>query len=182
MKVFTLKADANRYQGLLPSDRSNSLEVFQRFDGTSMATSWVPWKVEVARPEGFEDLPMGDFPLMAFHVPVFNARAADLLRPLLIDNGELLPLLCDEGSYFAYNVTTVLDALDVEKSSVIRFTDGGIMRITRHEFLPEKVTSSIFKIPQVPWMEVFVTDEFRDAVSQHRLTDFTFKLVWESIS
>lgn len=117
---------------------------------------------------------------MAFHVPVFNARAADLLRPLLIDNGELLPLLCDEGSYFAYNVTTVLDALDLEKSSIIRFASGRIMDITRHEFLQAKVTHSIFKIPQVPWMEVFVTDEFRDAVSQHRLTGFTFKLVWES--
>ena len=94
--------------------------------------------LEVARPEGFEDLPMSDFPLMAFHVPVFNERAAGLLRPLLIDNGERLPLLCDERTYFAHNVTTVPEALDLEKSSVIHFTSGRIMDITRHEFLQGK--------------------------------------------
>jgi hypothetical protein len=161
MKVFILKADANRYEGLLPSDRSNSHEVFRRFDGTPMGTSWVPWKVEVARPEGYESLPLGDFPLMATHVPVFSERAVALLEQLLIENGELLPLLCEEGSYFAYNVTTVLDALDVQKSSVVRFHNGRIMDITRHEFFPPKVTSSIFKIPQVPRMDVFVTLNFK---------------------
>lgn len=177
MKVFVLKPDANRYQGLLPSDRSNSHEVFQRFNGTPLAPSWAPWKVEVARPEGYEHLPMGDFPVMALHVPVFSERAVALLRPLLIGNGELLPLSCDEGSYFAYNVTTLLDALDVEKSSIIRFSDGRIMNISAYEFFADKVTSPIFKIPQVPLMDVFVTDEFQEAVSRHDLKGFAFKPV-----
>jgi uncharacterized protein DUF1629 len=182
MKVFILKPDANRYQGLLPSDRSNSLEAFRRFNGTQIGASWVPWKVEIDRPEGYENLPFGDFPLMALHVPAFSERAATLLEPLLIENGELLPLVCDEGSYFAFNVTSVLDALDEEKSSVLRFTSGRIMNITGYEFLPEKVTSPIFKIPQVPLMDVFVTDEFQDAVIRHGLKGFDFKLVWESSS
>jgi uncharacterized protein DUF1629 len=182
MKVFILKPDANRYQGLLPSDRSNSLEVFHRFNGTPIGASWVPWKVEVDRPEGYEDSPLGDFPLMALHVPVFTERAVALLKPLLSGNGELLPLMCDEGSYFAFNVTTVLDALDEEKSSAIRFTDGGIMNITGYEFFPEKVTSPIFKLPQVPLMDVFVTDEFKDAVSRYDLKGFDFRLAWESQS
>lgn len=175
MKVFTLKPDANRYQGLLPADRSNSLELFHRFNGTPFGASWVPWKVEIDRAEGYENLPFGDFPGMALHVPVFTERAAALLEPLLSGNGELLPLVCDEGSYFAYNVTAILDALDVERSSILRFTDGGIMNITRHEFFPEKVTSPIFKIPQTPLMDVFVTEEFQAAVSKHDLKGFLFK-------
>ena len=145
-----------------------------------MATSWTPWKVELGRPEGYENLPMGDFPLLAFHVPVFNERAAERLQPLLVGNGELLPLLCDEGSFFAYNVTTVLDALDIEKSIVIRFADGGIQDVIRHEFVPEKLISPIFKIPQVP--DVFVTDEFQDAVIKHELEGFHFKLSAEVFS
>jgi hypothetical protein len=76
MNVFILKADANRYQGLLPSDRSSSLEVFQLFHGTPIGTS------------------------------------------------------C------------------------------GIMDITRHEFFRERLTSPIFKIPQVVSMDVFATDKF----------------------
>ncbi|MGH9962797.1 MAG: imm11 family protein [Pyrinomonadaceae bacterium] len=139
-------------------------------------------KFDAVALEGYEDLPLGDFPLMALHVPVFSERAVALLQPVLIENGELLPLSCNEGSYFAYNVTTVLDALDVEKSSVIRFTDGGIIDITRHEFFPTKVTSLIFKIPQMPRMDVFVTDEFQEAVSRHDLKGFDFKLVWKSTS
>jgi hypothetical protein len=180
MRVFILKADANRYESLLPSDRSNSLDVFQRFDGTPMGSSWVPWTVELARPNGYEDLPIGDFPSMATNVPVFSERAVASLESLLLERGELLPLVCKEGSYFAYNITTVLDALDIEKSSVIRFKSGRIMDITRHEFFPAKVTSSIFKLPQVPLMDVFVTDEFRDAVSRHELKGFIFKPAWES--
>jgi len=175
MKVFILKHDANRYQGLLSADRKNSLALFYRFNGTPFGDSWVPWKVEIDRPEGFENSLFGDFPAMALHVPVFTERAACLLQPLLSGHGELLPLVCDEGSYFAYNVTTVLDALDVEKSSVLRFTDGGIMNITRHEFFPEKVTSPIFKIPQTPLMDVFVTEEFQAAVNKHDLKGFIFK-------
>jgi uncharacterized protein DUF1629 len=175
MKVLILKPDANHYQGLLPSDRSNSLEVFHRFNGTPFGSSWIPWKVEIDRPKGYENLPFGDFPGMALHVPVFTERAAALLEPLLSGNGELLPLVCDEGSYFAYNVTTVLDALDEEKSSMIRFPSGRIMNITRHEFFPEKVTSPIFKIPQTPLMNVFVTEEFQAAVSKHDLKGFNFK-------
>lgn len=175
MTVYILKADANRYQGLLLCDRTNSLERLHRFNGTPFGASWVPWKVEIDRPEGYENSPFGDFPGMALHIPIFAERAVSVLEPLLTGNGELLPLVCDEGSYFAYNVTTVLDALDVEKSSLLRFTDGGIMNITHHEFFPEKVTSPIFKIPQTPLMDVFVSEEFRAAVSKHDLKGFAFK-------
>jgi hypothetical protein len=175
MTVYILKADANRYQGLLSCDRSNSLKVLQRFNGTPMRDSWIPWKVEIDRPEGYENSLFGDFPLLISAVPVFTERAVALLEPLLTGNGELLPLVCDEGSYFAYNVTTVLDALDVERSSLLRFTSGEIMNITHHEFFPGKVTSPIFKIPQTPLMDVFVTEEFRAAVSKHNLKGFAFK-------
>lgn len=182
MKVYILNADCNHYQSLLACDRSTSLDTIQRFNGSPIGSSWLPWRVEVANFEGYENLRKGDFPLVATNVPIFSQRASDSLYPLLVNNGELLPLRCDEGSYFAYNVTTVLDALDSQKSSFVRFTSGRIMDITRHEFSPQKLTSPIFKIPQALCRDVFITSEFENAVRAHQLTGFDFKLVWESPS
>ncbi len=66
-----------------------------------------------------------------------SLRAAEVLQPILEGNGELLPLDCEEGDYFIFNVTRVVDALDESDSDLVKFPDGKrIMEVKRFVFFP----------------------------------------------
>lgn len=127
-------------------------------------------------------LPLPDFPVFTTSA-AFSRRAVDVLLDLLIENGEILPLECDEGDFFVYNVTRLLDALDEGASELRRFgrdRRGRVKTIVRHAFVPELVTASIFRIPQKP-LRIYVTQRFVDRVEAADLTGFSFGLVWPDL-
>ena len=127
-------------------------------------------------------LPLPDFPVFAT-AAAFSRRAVDVLLDLLIEGGEILPLACEEGDFFVYNVTRVLDALDEDASELRRFGRDGrsrVKRIVRHVFVPERVTASIFRIPQKP-LRIYVTQRFVDRVEGAGLTGFSFRHVWPDL-
>ncbi|MBI1375240.1 MAG: hypothetical protein GC159_21185 [Phycisphaera sp.] len=120
--------------------------------------------------------PHNDYPA-AGSIPIFSERAVSALKDLLDANGELLrcdhPL--DAGSYWAYNVTTVCDTLDLEKSTI---DPRGAQNIRHHEFHAGRLAgNSIFKIPQSPF-DVYVAQPFVNRVVAHNLEGFWFKKVW----
>lgn len=106
----------------------------------------------------------------------------EILQPLLNGNGEVLPLDCEEGDYFLFNVTTVTDALDEASSEIVRFPDGKrIMDIKRFVFVGAELEGAdVFKLPQLPLGRVFVTDPFVQAVKHGGLVGFDFKWLWAS--
>jgi hypothetical protein len=179
MKIYQLGTDANRYQNLVLAN-GDDWEVFDRFTGQPQADGWVPVAVEVLRDdEQNRSLPAGDFPALASHVPVFSRKAAECLFSLLETHGELLPLQCSEGDYCAFNVTRILDALDIAHSEVLRFDDGELMQIVRPAFRPDEIRGvPIFKLVEVPEMDVFVSEEFREAAETAGLKGFDFREVW----
>ena len=181
MKVYILRADSNRYQTLVPVRADTWQEELARFDGTPFGTSWSPVDVQVSHEdEKNKDLLPSDFPSLIPYIPVFSRRAIEVLGDLLQGNGEILPLNCTEGVYFAFNVTRIVDALDTSRSQLKLFqSTGRIMRVIRYEFLTDKLSSfTIFKLPQFDKSEVFVTDGFVQRVQEHNLTGFVFNLVW----
>ena len=115
-----------------------------------LAATWKPAKL-------IGDVwPENDYPgegAPAYLTPVFSARAVDGLREFLEPNGELLPVLTPLGTYFAYNVTTVVDAIDDVKSDVDWWFDSRIRArgVNSFVFKPKMLDGlSIFKIPQTP--------------------------------
>ena len=121
---------------------------------------------------------LGDYALLGT-VPVFSATAVDALLDLLEKNGELLPVRYSRKEYMAYNVTRVIDALDERQSTILRFTTGRIMSITKYAFDPELlINAPIFKIPQLPLAYVFVSDVFVNRVRDKGLTGFSFRPTW----
>lgn len=129
-----------------------------------------------------ETLPIPDFPVFTTSA-AFSRRAVDALLDLLVENGEILPLECDEGDFFVFNLTRELDALDERASELRRFGKGGrgrVKQIVRHAFAPERVTASIFRIPQKP-LRVYVTQQFVDRVELAGLTGFRFSHVWPDL-
>jgi len=175
MFVYFLRADANQSKNLIPEDETVWQHQFALFNGNSFPGKWKSIKVKLLSDQKSGNLLSGDFPSFASHVPVFSKRTVLAINDLLRSRGELYPLICDEGDYYAFNVTNVVDALDLEDSEIKYFRDGRIMRILHHKFRTEKLIGQhIFKIPQTPLMDVFVTQDFVSRVENANLLGFKF--------
>jgi hypothetical protein len=179
MNVYYLRADSNKNRGLIVT-QGNPHEFYHLFNGFPLNPSWkdvtIGWDPDMRR------LPKGDFPDLFTHIPVFTPRAVDALSGQLEGNGELLPILIAGEEYFLYNVTRVIDALDESRSEIIRFDDSSkFLDVEVHCFFPEKIgNTTIFKIPQMVTMDVFVTEVFVQRVKSARLKGFDFPILWSS--
>jgi hypothetical protein len=137
---------------------------------TRMAQTWTPQRV-------FGQVkPHNDYPCVNLTVPAFSRRAVEALRAFLEPNGELLPLVSSVGEYYAYNITTVVDILDHQRSEIKWFQGGHdiALRIMRYDCIPEKLVGlSIFRLVEKP-ASTFVHQMFVDRVRQHGLQGFSF--------
>jgi len=179
--IFLLEADPG-FRSLVTAEDEAVMQLLLECDGRSKKDRWVPFKVEYE--EDSLDLPLADFPEFFLpHIPIFSARAAEALQPVLQTNGELLPLASDDEEYFAFNVKTLSDALSTNESDIVYFPSGTIMRVNDYVLNPKGVGSTpIFKLSQTPLMAVFVTDDFVRMVESHGLLGFSFKKVALSVA
>jgi hypothetical protein len=141
---------------------------------TRMAPTWVPPRVRG------RVSPSNDYPCINLSIPAFSRRAVDALRDFLEPNGELLPLVSSVGEYYAYNVTTVVDVLDHERSDIDWYNDkhDTAFEIRRYECLPGRLTGlSIFRLVENS-VSTFVHQVFVDRVRQHGLRGFDFTRLW----
>jgi RHS repeat-associated protein len=175
MRVFELRPDVEGFRWL---DLVNSGEynILSELNDQPAGSAWKPLAAEWIEDDLNAGKPKSDFPTLGT-TPVFSQRAVDALLDLLVENGELLPIRVEDGTYFVYNVTRKVHALDEDRSELVRFSTGGVMRIARYEFYPDKVEAlTIFKIPQSR-AKVFVTEPFVERVYDARLTGFEFTQV-----
>lgn len=178
MRVYTLKPDSNNYERLFLRHSERDWEILRLFDGTSLTSRWRPLEVELGGEDDQPALLDGDFPSLSLHIPVLSQKAASALTPLLDEYGEFLPLSCREGDYYAFNVTCLRDCLDVEHSEIVRFPGGRIMNVEQYAFHQEKIQDSvIFKLPQTPLMDVFVSERFISHFEHLDLKGMTFHQV-----
>jgi hypothetical protein len=176
MRILKLKPDVDRYRWLALVDDSDARILSDLHDGPVVA-AWKPVRAEWIEEDITMGKPKSDFPTLGT-TPVFSQRAVDTLLDLLVENGEILPLEVEGESYFAYNVTRTLDALDQDRSVIVRYPTGRILDVTRYAFLPEKLDGSpIFRLPQFRG-RAFVTDEFAARVRDGELTGFALVEVW----
>lgn len=182
MNVYRLQAEREGFRWLTLAQEPDQglLSVLQ---GLPAAGHWSTPSVATLELD-FEGRarPLPDFPVFTTSAAL-SQRAVDALLDLLIENGEILPLACDEGDFFVFNLTRVLDALDEPASELRRFGRGGrgrVKQIVRHAFVPERVTASVFRIPQKP-LRVYVTQRFVDRVEGAGLTGFQFTRVWPEL-
>lgn len=180
MNVFRL-GTADRYQWLTLVNEADDWETIYQFNGTPIGAAWRPLRVETFDEEGESEQPIpSDCPSLFAGVPTLSLRAAEVLQPILDRNGELLPLNCEEGDYFIFHVTRVVDALDEAGSEIVRFPDGKkIMHIKHFIFFASLLNGvDMFKLPQQLLGSVFVTDRFVQAVRQAGLVGFNFEWLW----
>jgi len=189
MTVYRLEQDPDRWNMLTPKGQRH-LFAFSVPDhleeGDSRAGEWKPPPVEWVD----SDLEDGDFSMPDSGALIAHPRAAAIMRPLLEEAGEVLPVPHGGETYDFLHVTRYVDGLDWDRAKVDR--DG---EITRYAFLPEQLADvGLFKIATterkgklVMDLELYVVADHRaperDFVAlfrRHGLRGLEFEKVWSS--
>jgi len=178
MKIWHISTDPNTYRSLVtpdlsPGDYTALVRLFR--SGQLFAATWKPLRVEWFIEKEEDRKPVGDFPTIAGIVPlIMSEKARTKLTDVIQENVEFLPLEASFGIYYAANVH-VVDCLEREKSQLIRFSDGGIMRVERYAFNTDILKGMhIFRIPEEVLSRTFVDEDFKSAAEEHGLKGLTF--------
>lgn len=148
-------------------------------NGIPRASKWAPIPMRILSTEDQRNLIRSDAPWLGSHALIFKSGAAESLEAILCANGELLPLVCEvEPGLKIYNPTRLIDALDEDRSAVVRFQSGKIMMVQRYAFRPDVIGDiDIFKIPNLRVSPTFVTQRFVDCWKSSGLKGLDFNRV-----
>jgi hypothetical protein len=176
------------YELDLPTD--SEWAIFYGSDGTSpwldlrgqsVRTTWSPAVVRLLTvTDAREHLLESDMPWAAPNSPVMRSSVVPLVAHLFDRDAELLPLACDTADLVLANVTTVLPAVDMERSEIAHFkTSGRIQDLVRPVFDAAVIGSALmFRVECLP-ARVYVTEEFVQGIRASGIRSTDFKLVYD---
>ncbi|MGA2497490.1 MAG: hypothetical protein ABSH20_07100, partial [Tepidisphaeraceae bacterium] len=123
-----------------------------------------------------------DYATIDYYIPAFSRRATAGLADLIEHNGELLPITTepDIGPYWAFNVITIADVLDQERSTVTLFEGSSFAALDIPHFVFRAgmlASLAIFRIPQST-LFTLVTGRFAARVRDLGLRGFRFDRIW----
>lgn len=152
-------------------------EIFKNeINGARRTESWVPVEMQLVQEEDGVTLHESDSPWLGAHALIFREAAVEIFGPILESSGELLPLACRGVNLVVFNPTRVLAALDEASSSISRFSDGRIMRISKYVFFPEAIEGvDVFKLTNLRVSPTFVSEKFVDLWMSSRLRGLEFR-------
>ncbi|WP_162914136.1 imm11 family protein [Taklimakanibacter lacteus] len=118
-----------------------------------------------------------DCPWCLHTILVLRDRVVPSLLPLLEAYGELLSVDCEEPVSL-FNATTIIAALDEERSAIARFSDGEILAIERHVFKPDVIgNTGIFKLPGRA-SAIYLSETVVRRFGELGLRNLAFDLLW----
>lgn len=174
--IWDVKDDVNNFAEFTLAEKSKIFEMTTLFmEAKSLIASWIPIEVKQYLENEFEQIkPPADF-TRAFTIPAISTKAMDVLKPLIENNVELLPIKADVGSYSVLNVG-VIDCLDVEHSAVERFKSSGrVMDVEKYAFYWDRIANiHMFRIKELGLSQLFVSDLFKTTYENNRLTGLLF--------
>ncbi|OZQ69248.1 hypothetical protein CA600_03500 [Paenibacillus sp. VTT E-133280] len=179
MKVWRWGFEADKYETFsFPNPEDSKKYLRSRFNTEPLGEEWQNVHVEITGSRK-----VGDCTGVNSNIPIFSEQAVQVLAPYLTSNVELLPLQHPTKSFYAVNVTRLIDGLDYEKSIIeyIEEHPNVIKNVSSFAFKKDIIQDyPIFKIPEYKRLRVFVTDTFKSAVEASKLKGFTFELLWDS--
>ena len=152
--------------------RSNVDFFRNHFVGEHMINTWHPPEIRICN----TSKKLKDFLSWMLCAPVVSEHAKDILKPLVQQYVEFLPLIkLGKVQYFAINVLCRLECLDVENSNIVRSpTDNRIIDVFEYSFLDVCFYDYPIFILKEFNSPVFVTRTFVDRVLEERLTGAQF--------
>jgi hypothetical protein len=145
------------------------------FDGKPISDVWQRMKITLF--DEYEGLKLDLHDMLFFlFAPAFNEKAMRALYPVISQAGELLPATVGSTTYQVLNVTRFIDCLDRRRTNALFSMHDLISEYRTLVFREELLTGQyIFKVPQLPKTNVFVTNAFVDLVGKHNLTGLEFE-------
>lgn len=180
MKLYELRADFGKCCAFSFSHEDGGEVWTDLFDGTPHPHVY-PVPAGQRRVDDETDSPLPDYTDFGLLYPTFSDRARQALDDLLTPNGEFAAIEMDEAMrYYAFNATTMVDALDELRSEIAYFRSGRVMAVDKHVLL-ESITSlpPIFKMPQTRRNTTYVNEMFVERAQQNGLLGFRFNLLFE---
>lgn len=179
MKVWQWGYDGDRYDSFTFPNTNDFDQYFEPFfNGAPIGDNWGSVQFETCH-----SLKTTDCTGIGSNFPIFSEHAVQMLTSYLESNVELLPLQHPTESFYAVNVTRVIDGLDYE-NSIVEYVEGHpnvVRKVLRFAFKLDIIRDyPIFKTPVHKRLRVFVTDAFKNTVEANGLNGFTFELLWDS--
>lgn len=146
----------------------------------------VPWAIPELHllrvVDGSKQLRRAVLPWLGSFALVLRDEAIDTIGPLLSDYGQLLPLLSPDARLSLFAARLVPGAISLEKSEIVRSSDGEIMYFQRPVFNDEVIAEAgAFKLPEMPRGDVYFTERLVDAIRATGCdTGTKFELVYDS--
>lgn len=173
MQYYLITPDSDVYDFLkILSD--NSLDILNCISGEKLMDKWSPVPVELVKMKL-----RGDFPSMSGLV-TFSEKALQLLKPIIENSVEFLPLECKDGSFYMINILEKA-TLDLDKAEVKSLSDGEIIRVKKYAFKKETVIEKqIFTPKEIHYSSPIVSEIFKETVEKNCLKGLIFKNIWQS--
>lgn len=167
------------YELCQPSAQSDFETVNILVNGMPRHPNWKPISMRLIHEDEGKNLIPSDSPWLGAHALIFRQKAIERLGATLQQYGELLPLQCPDEELVVYNPTRLVDGLDEEQSSILRFSSGKIMLIKQYAFRESVIKElDVFKIPNLRVSPTFVSHRFVEQWKSSGLVGLDFKQVW----
>jgi hypothetical protein len=176
MGYYRYQPDANHFNGIGLSNEDRESVIAMHSKSIVRTPAWQPPVVH-----GFDDNPgvEADFPSLSDYneIPIFSQRGWDVLRPLIGNVCEALPIRHPTGQpFYIINVLDIVDCIDEENSVVDRYSDGRVRRVIRFCFkLNMLVGKHIFKTPRMSGSDLILSEAFRHTVENNGLKGLIFR-------
>lgn len=164
----------------LLSENEHDYDWLRSLDGTPRLARWMPPALYLrtiddhGRPRRRADLPWVGAQALAL-----RPRAVNALRAVLEQYGELLPVITrGDEPLLLFNVLRVVDALDEERSEIVRAPSSGRIMDIRRWHLREAMLEGLelFRLTGLP--SVFFSDRFKARVEGAGLTGLGGRRIW----
>jgi hypothetical protein len=159
-------------------------------DGQKKAAHWHPPAIKWDDDDGlnldrYKDPDITDNPGRSF---MLGPRAAELLRPVISDVAELLPVPFQGETWYFMNVFNQVSAMDKEHSRYAILSSGKKGWLEKPVFFADKVPhAKLFIIPESPGRFFYAEhhpddnpNTFKNVVEKNKLFGIRFGKVWEN--
>lgn len=124
-----------------------------------------------------------DFPALRYNLLLSSERAWEIIRPLVEDSVEALPVIHPNGNRcYAINVTRVLDCLLTEQCRTNRLLNdqsGYFSSIYTYAFDEQVVQNEhLFRCPQMKAFEIYASPKFKELVEGNNLSGLKFTKIY----
>lgn len=141
--------------------------------------NWEPEQFRLTTGPKEQHLSYGELSFLIPSIPLIHEQIIDSLSKYLTPFGECLPMISENGVYYAYHMLRGYDALDQEKSTPYRYPEKSL-QMDRIEFQPEKITQPLlFRLPH-SFAPFFATESLIKRLHELNGKGWQFEKCWES--